>query len=318
MINIWTGLIGGGKSYGAVDSMLKYIASGGVCVTNLPIKLDPWYCRYPIYFKRFKGHYRGLTHDICKNCENRYPGCGSINALGIREVLRRYYGWELQDGQLIYLDNEDLKSEKLVDLIPRGDSDLPIQIWIDEAGDFFDTKDARSADQTFLSLLKHSRHLNVDFFFIIQRFKELNDRIRNQAHYVYKSVNIGEFEIPGLGKILHWVPFFNKNIRLFKYNRSNFDTARPQPVFMCWIFKRYQIFSCYETESLHTDYFANMQKIKNNFAIDGKIKKKTDYSNVLDFLNRPFFYGIIYGLIYVFSVEIVVDFIKLLKLKGFI
>ena len=314
MIHIWTGLIGGGKTYTAVDSMLKYVASGGVCVTNIDLHFEPWSCTYPIYLKRFSGYYRGLARSYCKNCTHTKRGCGAVNALGVREVLRRYYSWELQDGQLIYLDNEQLKSDNLVDLIPRGDSDLPVQIWLDEAGDFFDTQDSRTADTTFLSLLKHSRHLNVDFYFIIQEYSELNKRIRNQCHYVWKSLNISEFEIPGLGRILSNLPFLGKNIRLFKYSRMNYDTYCPKPVFACWIFKRIQIFSCYETEALHTDFFRNMQQIKNNFKKIGKIKKKKDYSGIIDIMQKPFSWGIIYGLMFSLLVDLVSNCIILIKL----
>jgi len=259
MITIWTGKIGGGKSYTAVQSMLAWIASGGVVVTNIALEVEPWNSENKDYLK---------AHKILYKINNE-----TFNSLGIREVLRRYYSWELQDGQYRFISDDLIRSDSLVDILPTGDFDKPIQCWFDECVDFFDIQDKAKADKNFLSLIVQSRKMSIDFFFIIQKYNNLNVRIREQSHWVVFSVNLQTHKVAGFGK----VPFMNGFFRMFIYNTDEFSASRKTiPVEAYNRKKHTYIYSCYRTDALHNSIFSRMQKIENNYKKKGKIEKKTN------------------------------------------
>lgn len=232
MIEAYSGLIGSGKSYSAVVRMLSYIAKGGCVVSNIRLMLDPWQNNHAL----FKGQYSK-----------------EFNAMGVKEYVRRFYKWEYQEGQYRYIDNKHLENLGVVEKLPAGLPDLPVLLVWDEGADFWDSDERANADKEFLSLLRHSRKLGMDFIFIVQEFTELNKRIRNQTAYVWRFIDMATFRIPGLGLGISWIPILNNQIRVLQFNRAHFETKRDtvEPVYLGWLPKNQDVFSCYKTDALH-------------------------------------------------------------------
>jgi len=233
MIECYAGLIGGGKTYSAVMRMLSYMAKGGCVVSNIKLHLDPWKCENPLYSGRFNKEF---------------------NAMGCKEYMRKMFDWEYQDGQYRYIDNKHLAIEGITAKLPEGLMDLPVLLVWDEGADFWDSEDRDNADKEFLSLLRHSRKLGMDFLFIIQDFSELNKRIRNQTAYVWRFIDMSTFRIPGLGIGVGWVPMLRNQIRVLQFQRGQYELNKGsvEPCFTGWIDKKQEIFACYSTEALHT------------------------------------------------------------------
>lgn len=217
----------------AVSRILTYIARGGCVVSNIQLKLDPWENTHPFYRGKFSKEF---------------------NAMGVKEYLRRFYHWEYQEGQYRYIDNKYLSSVGVVTHLPAGLPDLPVLLVWDEGADFWDAEDRTQADREFLSLLRHSRKLGMDFLFIVQEFTELNKRIRNQTAYVWRFIDMATFRVPGLGLSVGWIPMLRNQIRVLQFQRYQFESRRDsvEPVYCGWIDKRQEIFACYVTEALHT------------------------------------------------------------------
>jgi hypothetical protein len=232
MIEAYCGLIGSGKSYSAVVRMLRYMAKGGCVVSNIKLCIEPWMNTHALFAGKFRP---------------------DANAMGVREYLRRAHGWTYQEGQYRYVDNSRLLTNGVTGLLPAGLPDLPVLLVWDEGADFWDTDERANADKEFLSLLRHSRKLGMDFVFVVQEFTELNKRIRNQTAWVWRFIDMATFRIPGLGIGISWVPMLNNQIRVLQFNRAHFETKRDtvEPVFSGWLDKKQDIFSCYKTDALH-------------------------------------------------------------------
>jgi len=232
MIEAHCGLIGGGKTYAAVKRMLTYMARGGCVVSNIQLRLEPWMNTHALFAGKFRS---------------------DANAMGAIEYLRRYHNWVYQPGQYRYIDNTTLQTQGVVSALPAGLPDLPVLLVWDEGADFWDADDRASADREFLSLLRHSRKLGMDFLFIVQEFTELNKRIRNQTAYVWRFVDMATFRIPGIGLPVGWIPMIKNQIRVLQFNRAHFEAKREsvEPVYTGWLDKQQDVFSCFQTDALH-------------------------------------------------------------------
>lgn len=233
MIENYVGLIGGGKTYNAILRMLQHISRGGCVVTNINLMLHPWKNNFKLYHSSWS--------DDAGN-----------NAKGVIHVLAEYYHWKFHPGQFIYIDNSVLTIQGVVSRIPAGAGNIPVLVVLDEAGDFWDVDDRSKADKEFMSFLKHSRKLNIDFIFIIQELSELNKRIVNQSAYVWKFTDMATFKFPGLGLSARVIPGLHNQIRVLQFLRSQFGRSSSEPCYAGWQRKEQDIFSCYQTEALHT------------------------------------------------------------------
>ncbi len=260
MIECYVGLIGGGKSYNAVFRMLEYIASGGVVVTNITLKLDPWY--------NFNKHFIGRNRSFEFNGER-------VNARGVRHYLRERYSWELQDGQYLHVTNEQLIEHGLNKHLPTS-KDKPVLVVFDESADFWDSDDRSTADKEFLSNLRHSRKLGIDYIFIIQDMSELNKRIRNQVAYVWTFVDFATFRVAGLRLPMRYVPPFHWHTQILcnQWHRRSFEKGGAiESVYRCTRYKDQMIFGCYETEELHRS-LEFKEGVRSDFGDEGRIVKE--------------------------------------------
>ena len=241
-VEILTGFIGGGKSYNAVLRVLDHLAKGGTVVTNLNLCVEKWMSKYPDYVNSIKGK-------VWKDEDDT-----EYNALGIREVLRKHYGWNLQKGQISFIDDTSLRRHGVVRQIPAGSSDCPVLCVFDEAADFWDSLEYKNSDREFLSLVRHSRKLNIDFVFIIQDISELNKRIRNQCQYLTRCIDMDTFVVPGLKLTLRWIPWIRGTFRVVKFFRSQWENqAAPDPVSSRFVPKDVNVYGCYRTDAVHMD-----------------------------------------------------------------
>lgn len=233
MIEAYCGLIGGGKTYSAVLRMLSHMARGGCVVSNINLELLPW----------------KNTHKLFRGTFNK-----QFNAKGCIEYLKEYFSWNYQEGQYRYIRNQDLSEHGVISKLPAGLPDLPVLLVWDEGADFWDSEDRKDADREFLSLLRHSRKLGMDFIFVVQEFTELNKRIRNQTMYVWKFIDMATFRVPGLGLGVGWIPMLKNQIRVLQFHRSAYEMKKGtlEPVYLGWLDKKQDIFSCYKTDALHT------------------------------------------------------------------
>ena len=262
MIEAFVGLIGGGKSFSAVARMAEYLASGGVVCTNIELMLEPWYnFRYAEKLKDKRLAYPVDGVEYLNFEENRFL----YNAMGLREYLRRKYKWELQDGQIIDLNNDQI-SGSLHEHLPAGTAEKPVLVVIDEAVDFFDADDRSTANREFLTFLRYSRKLCIDIIMIAQEFTELNKRIRNQVQWVWTFKDLGTERIPVMR--MRYPPPYRFNIACAQWSGRQYGKDNQDPVRITMRWKDQDIFACYRTEELFREVKV-LRGVQTNFSKNG-------------------------------------------------
>lgn len=262
MIECYVGLIGGGKSYNAVHRMIEYMAAGGVVVTNITLKLDPWF--------------NTSKHFIARNKTFEHEG-EKVNAHGVRHLLRTRYKWEYQEGQYIHVTNDQLLEHGLNAHLPTS-TGKPVLVVFDESADFWDIDDRSKADKEFLSNLRHSRKLGIDYIFIIQEMSELNKRVRNQVAWVWTFQDMETFRVPGLRLPMKYIPPFHWGTQILcnQWIRKQYEKGgKTEPVKRIWRYKEQCFFGCYQTEEMHREL--NFKEgVVTDFGDAGKIKQDRD------------------------------------------
>jgi len=265
MIEAYVGLIGGGKSFNAVAKMSEYLASGGVVCTNIDLMLRPWFNdRYASKLKRFEVSLESGPVDT--TYLNFDSGKWWANAGGLISYLEEKYNWTLQPGQIMPLGNDEIEGA-LHEHLPMGSVGKPVLVVIDEAVDFFDFADSKTANRDFLTFLRYSRKLNIDIVMIAQEFTELNKRIRNQVQWVWTFKDLGIERIPVL-RVKYPYPW-NQNIAGCQWSGRGFGTA-PEPVKIHMRNKSAKIFGCYRTEELFREV-AVLKGVKTDYSADGRV-----------------------------------------------
>ena len=264
MIEAFVGLIGGGKSFNAVARMAEYIASGGVVCTNIELMVDPWFNhRYSDKLKSFR-----VPYPVCSEHLHFADDQFFANAHGLRHFLRTKYKWELQPGQIIDLNNDQI-SGALHEHLPAGTAEKPVLVVIDEAVDFFDTDDRSTANREFLTFLRYSRKLCIDIIMIAQEFTELNKRIRNQVQWVWTFKDLGTERIPVMR--IKYPPPYRFNIACAQWSGRRFGEAGEEPVRLQMRWKDQSVFGCYRTEELFREVKV-LRDVKTNFSGSGSLK----------------------------------------------
>jgi len=187
MIETFEGRLGGGKSYTAVQRIIRVLCSGGYVATNIKLMVEPWV--HDVY-----GAQRGLRA-ICKG-----------------------RGWDLRDDQIInlpdyeYIDFKSRQDGKVFrlsklqafwTLIPRVEQGT-ILVVIDEAHFHFPQSGYRSIPNDVLEFLTLSRHARVDVIFISQHIKNMWCQMSRLAQYRWEFRDLkkygmyikGNFPIP--------------------------------------------------------------------------------------------------------------------------
>lgn len=248
MIECICGVPGGGKSYWGVRRMMFYIASGGLVVSNV----------------RLAGTV--ATGDTGLNKYDLAPDSH------VRVWLREVLGWEYQQHQYIYIDEEDFKGD-WVSGLPRGSPDKKVFLLLDEVNDIFDSLDTGElkgktasavAYRRLFEFVRMHRHYFVDCVFLLQSFPTLNARIRDLVQYVHKSVDMQGLRLAGIP--------FKSPFPVFVH--FTFDRAGKNLLHKEYVTKEKGIFGLYESYCAHGNIQLVDAPFSVNFGNRGKINKK--------------------------------------------
>lgn len=273
MIYCISGLLGGGKSFYAVEKMAKHIASGGVVYSNIKLELDPWFntgYKNPIFFlpEEYPGALTVVDDDGTRRHLHDEKGY-CYNAKGFRELLRSRFGWQLQDGQYYYLRDDDV-GPGLPSLISGGSTDLPVMVVLDEALDHFEAGD-NATSKDFRSFLRHVRKLGIDLYFIAQDFGSLDRKIRALCHYTVNCKDFATWRAPVLGVPLP--PPFRWNIYVLEWHACDYGKITCPPVNRDKLHYRDPlIFGSYSSTGLHRVF--PLKVVRSDFRGVGVIKDK--------------------------------------------
>jgi len=263
MIEACFGVPGSGKTYYAVHRSLQYIASGGSVFSNI----------------RFHGVERVEPSGF-----DRYKLSDDSNVI---PVLRKYYGWNYQDGQYHYIDLESMDSD-LLSCIPRGTKSKPILLVLDEVNEWFDSLDGGKLkrDEKYREMFKFlrlSRHYHIDVLFLLQDFSTLNARLRGLCQNVYKSTDMQRLRVPGIPFRFPF-PWF-----LFQqYDKSGRVCVRSQTYP-----KEQHIFRCYDSFCEFGEISLSDKEFVSDFGKSGVPKKEKKRMSKFD---RIVIYGCLFAL----------------------
>jgi len=234
-IEAYCGLVGGGKSYNVVHRSLEYVANGGCVWSNMHIQLEPW------YDPERKVHYKGARH-----------------------YLKAIYGWELQAGQINTFDSEKLSD--LESIIPQGSWERPVLCVLDESLDFLNSRnrgrDAGRLD-AFFSLCRHCRKARIDFVFIAQSYKRLNNEVRELCSFIWDCRDMAKARIPGL-RIPFPIPFW--------FLCQQYDQQGKEILRNIWRVKDPLVFGSYRTDEMFRE-FKNPKGIRSDFRKENEQEK---------------------------------------------
>lgn len=288
MIYCIAGLLGGGKSFYAVEQMARHISSGGICYSNIRLELEPWYntsYKLPIFHDRTL--YPGALRVVDEEGHGDYyiDDRGYLyNSRGFRHLLRARYRWELQDGQYHYLADE-LVGPQLVEHISGGSTDLPVMVVLDEALDHFESGTS-SADASFRSFLRHVRKLGIDLYFIAQDFGSLDRRIRALCHYAVNCRDLATWRAPIIGVPLP--PPWRWNIQVLEWHANEFGKINSPPTNRDKLHPRDTlVFESYSSTGLHRAF--PLKQVRSDFRGLGHISEEVPmWCKVLSVLNTVF------------------------------
>lgn len=228
MIEVFTGKLGGGKSYHAVSRMSRQLALGGLVVTN--IDLD-----WP---------------EMVRYCDEKY---------GVR-IEERQYRRLVDEMETVTVVNQLGKSVSLEvskiynfhSMVPKGTLEFPVLAVIDEAHLYFNSRDYAITDKlgrAMLAYLSQSRKVGNDLILIVQDWRNLDAQFIRQLQYLWKFRDMSKFFIPGFG--CAWpcnVPIIG---RAFPEMLSvQLDTDGATILTKLWERKNKRIFKLYRTDDL--------------------------------------------------------------------
>lgn len=303
-VECYSGLMGGGKSFSAVQRMNRHIAQGGVVYSNILLKLDPWFNPdYPM--KEFLLPVCPLLEQFgffpdCKSewkegkrlpvvVEDKKQGrCWVFNSHGACFALERFHDWRYQEGQFNYI-SDDLVNAQLMHHLPKGAVDRPVLVVLDEALDHFESA-SDNTNAEFRSFLRHVRKLGLNLIFIAQDFSSLEKKIRVLTHYVWTFRDFKTWKVPVLGAFLPGgtLPLpWSDNIQQRQYHQKQFSMAKAEPVNKrTMAYRDPIIFQCYQSVSLHNASIT-MNGVAKDFGESGRILKGKKRMNMYE---RVFIY----------------------------
>lgn len=217
MIWIIEGKIGGGKTYYAVEYIVKYLANGGIVRTNVELHID-----------------------------------------AIRNLLRKRHRWELQEGQLEIL-TDDQSIALFHRAVPKGQQGHPTFVVVDEAHLFWNTRDTFKTNREFCLFLSQSRKAFIDVCFITQDMNRIDNQVRCLAQYVWRALDLQNTRLPVVGKCWPFAQFM----------RNQYDQDGRTFIQREFIWKDKEIYKCYNTYQL-VRKFDHLQTVQIG---DGKIKR---------------------------------------------
>lgn len=221
MIEIFEGRLGGGKTFYAVERMMKYMGSGGHVSTNI-----------------------------------------RLNMPGVIAYVRKKYLWDIQPGQYIFLEDEQIPMFHRY--TPAGSMENPSLVVVDEAHIWLNARDWGQQSRELLSFLTQSRKCFTDIIFISQSALNVDKQIMRLVQYIWRFRDMQKFKIAGLG--LTWpIP---------QFLRVQFDYDGSTVLDKVFVIKDKTIYSLYYSYELVRKFpRLAAQAVK----FDGKIKSKRGF-----------------------------------------
>lgn len=231
MIETFEGRLGGGKSYTAVQRIIRVLCAGGYVATNIKLMIDPW------HHKKY-GSQRGL-----------------------RAILASR-GWELRDDQIIslpdyeYVDFESRQDKKVYrlsklqafwTLIPQIEDGV-ILVVIDEAHFHFPQSGFRSIPNDVVEFLTLSRHRCTDIIFISQHIKNMWCQMSRLAQYRWEFRDMKKHGI--YVKLGGFIPAFTVPWPFPHILQSQYDYDGKTVISKKWDWHDIDVHECYTSPDL--------------------------------------------------------------------
>lgn len=172
MLEVFTGKLGGGKSYHAVKRAVAQFLRGGCVVTNVGLNVEA----------------------VREHLSKRYNRVFNPDALRI--IPDEYE--EMEVGGKRILVHCAVNFHKYV---PAGSQDLPVLVIIDEAHLYFNSRDFAVSDRTSRELFKYitqSRKLGNDIIMITQDYRNLDAQFIRMLQYLWTFRDLDRYRILGL------------------------------------------------------------------------------------------------------------------------
>ena len=161
-----------------------------------------------------------------------------IQPEAVRDYCARYHNVIVESDQLIVLDNHQIS--EFHKHTPSGTSDLPVQVVVDEAHIFFNSRDWNKASRELLMFLTQSRKVHTDVIFISQSMLNMDKQFARLVQFVWRFRDMERWKLPLLGMRY---PFPHIMALQFDYDGRTILKRS-----MIW--KRKEIFACYRTNAL--------------------------------------------------------------------
>lgn len=175
----------------------------------------------------------------------------------VRTYLRDMYAWDLQPGQLIALDNSQVRLPWMH--IPPGTKEHPSLCVVDEAGRYFNARDWAQTGRDFLDFLALHRHEYTDILFIDQHAENVDKQFRRLVSLYHVFRNLREAS-SGL------IPV---NLVVVKV----YDTDRKTPVNWSVMWPSSRLYRVYNSYNMTVREFPRLAGLA-HFGKQGKIKGK--------------------------------------------
>jgi len=115
----------------------------------------------------------------------------------IANYLLKHHSFQLGEKQIILLTSEQVS--RFPEYTPRGTTECPSMIIIDEAGRYFNARDWAKVQRSLLDFLALSRHEMNDVIFSDQSAENVDKQFRRLLQYRWRCRDMQKFVLPLFG-----------------------------------------------------------------------------------------------------------------------
>ena len=175
----------------------------------------------------------------------------------VKAYLRMRYSWEYQEGQYIFLEDEEIN--QFYKHTPSGTPECPSLVVIDEAHIWLNARDWASVLREMIIFLTQSRKCFTDIIFISQSALNIDKQIMRLVQYIWRFRDLKKLKIAELG--IGW-PLNQFLVAQYDYDGKTLLDKRFE-------LKDRQIYPLYNTHELLRK-FPRLEGVQTKF--DGKIR----------------------------------------------
>lgn len=210
MLSLYTGTVGSGKSFHALELGLNFIKKNGYVIANFPIKPPKKYIT--------KRHKRKWEEKILK----RWLYYEEISVEYLM-ALSLENGWFGKEAQCLVL--------------------------IDEAGIMFNSRDWQSEKGTrnaWIKFLSQSRKFGFDFVFVCQADRMIDKQIRGLVEYEVKHRKLNNSKLFGFLSLFKFTGF----MYIYKWYGTRVKANLQMSYYKAWVGNRYDTMKIFNLEDL--------------------------------------------------------------------